>query len=560
MVIETPAGDVWTLNFPVNADGSKIRAYRIVQSVTSYKIYGLSYTGDSYPYAFKKEELVRQVNKVIDDWFIELHNIAVVQNVNENVDFYKTLTSLDAIDGLPNDIYNSGRIPARSTVAFNDLDRSNSKFVKIIQIPYPPTAIVYDDFIGGYQPRGNWTYNVGYQAIESTLNNQEFVSLTDDINLDDIVIKTIEKPTGEEGMIFTNESKIFNSEFYKMSMMYGDVSLPIKPERFVLPRTASSSPTIRAEFSISNALNTTMAFKAEYGRMDYRPEYYKDGYLFSTVSTEKPIFNSSYVDYLRTGYNYDKEALNQQNRMAAVQGALGIAGGLVSVAGAGASLGSSFIQQRGMIQHLRNKIDWHDEELNKYSYLVDTHGRIPFNQDEKSDDFKRFQKLLAARNQASVQLKGTPRAGSIGISFATQLISGGINAISSAISTFKSIESNNRSFASGMAAKQAQGVNALGVSDIDIQTQATGKGLKLIAYWPENYIQREIIKTFHYTGYSHPIQTIPDFTSRYWFNFVQCEPVFKDEEVSIYSNYLDDIKARFSAGITVYHNHNGVID
>ena len=65
---------------------------------------------------------------------------------------------------------------------------------------------------------------------------------------------------------------------------------------------------------------------------------------------------------------------------------------------------------------------------------------------------------------------------------------------------------------------------------------------------------------FYYCGYTANRQDIPNTTSRYWFNYIQCEPVFNEEETSIYKNYLDDIKARYNAGITVYHDHNNTYD
>lgn len=65
---------------------------------------------------------------------------------------------------------------------------------------------------------------------------------------------------------------------------------------------------------------------------------------------------------------------------------------------------------------------------------------------------------------------------------------------------------------------------------------------------------------FYYTGYAHPVQEIPNFDSRSWFNFVQCDAVFDDEATSIYNNYVDDIKERFAIGITIYHNNDDEYD
>ena len=66
--------------------------------------------------------------------------------------------------------------------------------------------------------------------------------------------------------------------------------------------------------------------------------------------------------------------------------------------------------------------------------------------------------------------------------------------------------------------------------------------------------KNNVARVFYYLGYSHPVQEIPDFNSRVWFNFVQCDAVFNDEATCIYNKYIDDIKTRFKMGITVYHD------
>ena len=83
----------------------------------------------------------------------------------------------------------------------------------------------------------------------------------------------------------------------------------------------------------------------------------------------------------------------------------------------------------------------------------------------------------------------------------------------------------------------------------------SGNKLHVMTYVPTDLFKKALYDKLFYCGYAHPVQDIPDFTSRFWFNYVQCDPVFKGETF-VYNKYLDDIKARFEIGVTDYHMHN----
>ena len=64
---------------------------------------------------------------------------------------------------------------------------------------------------------------------------------------------------------------------------------------------------------------------------------------------------------------------------------------------------------------------------------------------------------------------------------------------------------------------------------------------------------------FYYTGYVSGVMKLPNFTSRYWFNFVSCDLAI-ETNVNIPENCLEDLKARYKDGITVMHVHDGNYD
>ena len=65
-----------------------------------------------------------------------------------------------------------------------------------------------------------------------------------------------------------------------------------------------------------------------------------------------------------------------------------------------------------------------------------------------------------------------------------------------------------------------------------------------------------LFQLFFRGGYTCNDYAVPNTDSRYWFNFLQCTPSFDLEEVSIYQPFLDDIRSRFEAGVTIFHEHD----
>lgn len=75
-------------------------------------------------------------------------------------------------------------------------------------------------------------------------------------------------------------------------------------------------------------------------------------------------------------------------------------------------------------------------------------------------------------------------------------------------------------------------------------------------YKPSDKVRGMLNDLFYYYGYSCGYQGIPDFTSRLWFNYVQCEAIFDIETTeTILPVYLDDLKSRLKEGVTCMHRN-----
>jgi hypothetical protein len=100
---------------------------------------------------------------------------------------------------------------------------------------------------------------------------------------------------------------------------------------------------------------------------------------------------------------------------------------------------------------------------------------------------------------------------------------------------------------------QTSSVNAS--DDLDLMNYYAGNKLRYLEYYPSDKVRNVLRALFHYTGYNINELGIPDTTTRYWFNYLQADIVFESVK-NLTQEILDDLKAKYSIGITVFHYHS----
>ena len=233
---------------------------------------------------------------------------------------------------------------------------------------------------------------------------------------------------------------------------------------------------------------------ANFGTFKQTIDY--ENYLLINRNNEETIFSNDYLNYIRTGYNYDRKArereINKKNRNLP----LSVLGQLITAAG-GAVFGS----------------------------------------------------VLAPNSVVS--------AASAGISV-TAAMSQTQSIFTQCLDILDYMESSADAIQQKLDTLAAQSTAVSGSDDVDLLSYYNGNKLELKKYITEPQQREAIYKLLFYCGYSHNTSGIPDLNSRYWFNFIQCKPVFNEEGNTPYNDYIDDIKSRYETGITVYHHHPGV--
>lgn len=403
------------------------------------------------------------------------------------------------------------------------IDRTDSKLVKIIALPYCPTEI---SISSGSIESGNYTISFdaniveledgsgdesGYKLIRYKNVQNTFGKYLNYINFDyKATAEFLEyyysgnyyyhEPEPEYDFRevklknINNEPKLLNSNYYKDLFIYDSVNKCIRRED-VLPD--EEIVTINTYYQPTNTLTSSMLFKFDLDGGSYDEITPWDNILVSSRNNELPIYNNAYLNYMRYGYNAEQTNLNAsaeaQRQAYTTNAVLGIFGGTVGGAGTGAAMGAKFGGGYGA---------------------------------------------------AAGAIIGA------GIGLATSIAK-----TASAIKTTETaIENAQRSLNSKVEALQNTAITVQGgASAVDLMTNYSDNRLHYATYEVPELMKEALYDRFFYCGYTHPVQEKPNLWGRVCFNFVQCEPVFEPDTSGIIRNYLEDIKEKFRIGVTVYH-------
>ena len=372
---------------------------------------------------------------------------------------------------------NSGTSANLYLKPISDIRRDDSHLVKIMKLPYCPVAVSADSG-GQYDFGDNWEYADGLMHLKNLdadfknegFNLVEISNFKTSVNISNL-------SSAYQTSRFIIDPKLSHSDFHTEKFAYDSFSLEFQLEKMKL--NALSAASYDFYFKPTNTINSNFEFKFSVIGASYTAS---DDYhvLLSSRNNELPIYTNSWINYLRTGFNYDKKAKaistasNWINAGLSIGGAiggvvLGAAGGPIGAAVAGGAVISS-------LSTLANSISGQIQQENTYE-----------------------EKLSTLR---------------------------------------------------------AQSASVAGSDDIDLLTDYSENKLIYFKYDASQNVRKMLDDLFYYFGYACNYQAIPDFTSRTWFNFVQCEPVFDIATTStILPVYLDDLSARLKEGVTCLHFH-----
>ena len=99
---------------------------------------------------------------------------------------------------------------------------------------------------------------------------------------------------------------------------------------------------------------------------------------------------------------------------------------------------------------------------------------------------------------------------------------------------------------------QHQAATISGNNDLDVFRWYNGNRLCWNTYEPTAQMRGMLYNYFYYFGYADNTYSTIDVDSRIWWNFIQADIIFVDQNMQ--QEFIEDIKERFRLGVTVMHN------
>lgn len=173
-------------------------------------------------------------------------------------------------------------------------------------MPYIP--IEYNVVSDKIEVSGNWIYDSGNSMLK--YNGEYFGAYSkllqfelEENPFDNIFVNITPNITDDRNDYC--ESKIFNSEFYQIKFVYDSFGYIFNLQYLNTKNILTESPYFKVEMNVSSAITSKFMFKfIDYDTQGYELEDYNN-ILIVSRNNEVPIFNSAYINYLKTGYNYD---------------------------------------------------------------------------------------------------------------------------------------------------------------------------------------------------------------------------------------------------------------
>lgn len=223
-------------------------------------------------------------------------------------------------------------------IGLNEFDLTDSKIVKLIACPYCPIPIYPSS--GNLEIEGDVEYACGRLLVK----NKQFENELHYPNIEcpDAYVanhtQPYHAPVATDTRDSDEEPKLYSSEFFTYKLVYDSFAKEILLEGL---EQEVDDYGLTIVYKQTSTINSKFAFKIPdlvflFANDDY-PEY-----LVCARNNERTIYSNSYINYLRTGYNYDvknKEAKNTMNWINLGIGALST----ITSTGVSVATGNSFM-------------------------------------------------------------------------------------------------------------------------------------------------------------------------------------------------------------------------
>ena len=451
-------------------------------------------------------------------------------------------------------VYGTGeQIATLSRIA--DIDRTDSKLIRIIELPYAPFNLVPLPDNAYALPNG-WVIDNNKLKLENVANasfkNDDIMPQKIDAFTDALAIDRVNFSNPSALRDDKLETKRYNSSFHTEKLAYDSFSVAMPLERLTVnPNAAEEDEATHAKITFypSADFGSNRLFKVD------PPEAYiwkhitdYEQYRFCSRNNELPIFSSNYITYRRTGYNYDKKI----NSLGMASQALGI---VSSALGGFGGTATSYAMNKALNQTVPAN-DWSTGNVaSDYDTFLNFNGKRGIEAEtyfdlDNNDKVFGNQFYWQSVNQNKVAAKGA-RVDKINVASAA------IRSVSSVFSIASGIVnmvSSQEAYKKNLATIAAQSAQVSGANDLSLLNVYNGQTAHWVVYDILPEVKAKIKDLFYYCGYNAGgVRQKPNFNSRVDFNYVQCSPDYGPLH-QIDRSIVDDATSRWNVGATVLHH------
>ena len=450
--------------------------------------------------------------------------------------------------------------PVTSTDGINNIltvDRTDTRIISIIKLPYCPSNVnIKEGILPAECERTSVSWQNGQQAYYLKVKSDFLQPFENEIELgrqrffeENYVVGTL--LTGDTKQP-TAESALYRSDYLQDRFVYDSFVYTLQNERLQRNQFQTTNPKIKMVTTGTMNSRFLFDFNNENNGFRYLEADQSYPHIMSIARNNNiTTFNSEYVNYMRNGYNYDVKAKNA----ALLSSGLGIATGVI---GTGLSLATSGIGSN-ILAGIKAKQA--REQANIFAGGAGSLAKYGASLGE-ADPYKEIAGMLAGRlgNTAQEQYAAQQKfAAAYNPTAGTLAIGQMINGATSVISSIESIKATERTFEQKQQQIKQASVSVSGSDDIDLLSYYSKNRMKLERWEASPRMKKALFDLYYYQGYATNEQKVPLHDNRKWFDFLQCQADIKNTK-NLDQRYIDNLKDRFSIGVTYYHNNNGVWD
>ena len=239
----------------------------------------------------------------------------------------------------PNDVITLGVETNVQCGNITSLDRTDSRNIKLIALPYCPAQTSLDSN-GVLRVLNNFTYDSTTGWFKSndvtTPFQNRFKSSQTESPFSILLMKNLEFNLNTE-RDDSFESKLLHSDYYRPKFVYDSFSYVYSLERFNFDNYLEnvpdfSNPEFYVTYVMTRTINSKFLFKLDMEYITHSIDDY-DGIINVSRNNEEVLYNSAYINYIRSGYNYDKKTLARKQETNSWGVGLSVASAVLGIIG-----------------------------------------------------------------------------------------------------------------------------------------------------------------------------------------------------------------------------------